>query len=538
MFITATNAAFVFDDQSEQIDLTRHIGFFEDKTQKLSIEKIKLQNFVFSNKSTFSLGYTNSNFWLKTQFEYSSQKTQDFVFTLEIPNISKVEFYLFNQNNELIKQLKTGTETTFDTREDHLRHYIFTFSPQKNQKYTLFALAHNDYGVTFIPLRLQKKEAFMKFYQKEVFLFLLFFGLLIVSIFITIALFIIFKDKIYLYYGIYIFTVMCSRSAIFGFFFQYIHPDNPAYNHITKIVFVLLMAIAFINFVPLMLSSQKVHFPKVQKFFYFQSVLYFLFIIYDLSPLKNLIYTEINQFLINFINFNFVISIVFVLVIIVKALKQNYTPAKYFAFAITPLVIIVLCIILTNYLIINFISIFRYYGFEIGFSFEIILLFVALVNRYKFILEEQKQDYENKLIEFKKQLQKPAEQIEKYQHSKYAISEITENHKLLKAYMQLQKPYLNAEINLTTLADQLNIHHNLLSQVINQVENKNFFDYINSYRIEEAKAMLRNPKFNSLSVEGIGYECGFNTKATFYATFKKLTGFTPAEYKKSEMVEI
>lgn len=70
------------------------------------------------------------------------------------------------------------------------------------------------------------------------------------------------------------------------------------------------------------------------------------------------------------------------------------------------------------------------------------------------------------------------------------------------------------------------------------MENKNFFDYINSYRIENAKRLLKSGKFNTLSVEGIGYDCGFNTKATFYATFKKTTGFSPAEFRKSEMIEI
>lgn len=536
--VFTSQAAFEFDSKTTNYDLSGHIGLFTDQSQKLSIDDIKLKNFQINSKSNFNLGYSNANFWFKTELRNTDILNETFAISIEIPLLSRLHFYLYDQNGNLVKKLITGSETAYKTREEGMRHFMFSFSPIPNQKYTLYTLAHNDFGTTNVPFKFDKKANILQFYQKETFFLELFQGLLIVCFVITLALFVNFKDKVYLFYAIYIFAVFCSRITIFGFMFQYIHPENPEFIPITKIVFILIMATSFINFVPLVLSSQIKYFIRTQKFFYIQSAIYLSLLVYTILPFRNLFSTDFNRYLINFMNFNFLLSIILILTMVYKSLKHNYKPAKYFALAISPLMFIMIYLMLNNYSVINLTGIIYSYPFEIGFSLEISLLFGALINRYKIIMNEQKLDYETKIKTFEIQFQKNQEPIEKYQHSKYSNLEIIENHKLLQNYMQQHKPYLNPEINLTNLAEQLNIHHNLLSQVINQLENKNFFDYINSYRIAEAKAMLRSDKFNTLSAEGIGYECGFNTKATFYATFKKITGFSPAEYKKAEMLEI
>ena len=71
-----------------------------------------------------------------------------------------------------------------------------------------------------------------------------------------------------------------------------------------------------------------------------------------------------------------------------------------------------------------------------------------------------------------------------------------------------------------------------ISQVFNDCFNKNFYDFINLYRIEESKKLLRNPKNNEKTILEILYEAGFNSKSTFNALFKKHTGVTPTEYRK------
>ncbi|MGD9992760.1 MAG: helix-turn-helix domain-containing protein [Salinivirgaceae bacterium] len=102
----------------------------------------------------------------------------------------------------------------------------------------------------------------------------------------------------------------------------------------------------------------------------------------------------------------------------------------------------------------------------------------------------------------------------------------------LKHHMVTKKPYLDANISLPELATTLDIPSHHLSRVINEQFGTNFFDFINQYRIEEVKTRLSNPEYENLSLLGIAFDCGFNTKSAFNRVFKKMTGFTPSEYRK------
>ena len=97
--------------------------------------------------------------------------------------------------------------------------------------------------------------------------------------------------------------------------------------------------------------------------------------------------------------------------------------------------------------------------------------------------------------------------------------------------MMVKKPYLDSELNLIKLAELLNMTPHHLSYIINNGFNENFFQFINGYRVEKAKELLVNEEMNELSILGIAFESGFNSKTAFNTTFKKITGQTPSEFK-------
>ncbi|MEN6455251.1 MAG: AraC family transcriptional regulator [Prolixibacteraceae bacterium] len=101
----------------------------------------------------------------------------------------------------------------------------------------------------------------------------------------------------------------------------------------------------------------------------------------------------------------------------------------------------------------------------------------------------------------------------------------------LKHFMAAEKPYLDANISLPELAGKLQVPSHQLSRIINERFGVNFFDFINQYRIEEVKSRIANPAYENLSLLGIAFDSGFNTKSAFNRVFKKMTGFTPSEYK-------
>lgn len=95
------------------------------------------------------------------------------------------------------------------------------------------------------------------------------------------------------------------------------------------------------------------------------------------------------------------------------------------------------------------------------------------------------------------------------------------------------KMYLNPFLSVPKIAEETNLSTGYISQLINQHSNLNFNDYINKLRIEEAKKILANDDFKNYTIHAIGLETGFNSKSSFYASFKKYTQLTPSEYRKS-----
>lgn len=98
--------------------------------------------------------------------------------------------------------------------------------------------------------------------------------------------------------------------------------------------------------------------------------------------------------------------------------------------------------------------------------------------------------------------------------------------------MEVERLFIDPDIRLTTLSDSLSESPNNVSQIINQYFEQNFYDFINTYRINEAKKIIKSEQYSHLTIEAIGIDVGFKSKSTFYNSFKKNTLLTPLEFKK------
>ena len=122
---------------------------------------------------------------------------------------------------------------------------------------------------------------------------------------------------------------------------------------------------------------------------------------------------------------------------------------------------------------------------------------------------------------------------EKYAKSGLTEKDIMEIYTALNDNMDENSWYKNNELTLVELAKSLNVHPNHLSQVINEMEGKNFHNYINVLRIKEfikLASIAENKKYTIIS---LAYDCGFNTKSTFNKYFKLQTGKTPTDFFNS-----
>ena len=118
-----------------------------------------------------------------------------------------------------------------------------------------------------------------------------------------------------------------------------------------------------------------------------------------------------------------------------------------------------------------------------------------------------------------------------YQKSSLKEELAKEKHNTLADLMVNQKPYLDPNLTLNSLAQLLDIPPHHLSQIINQFEEQNFNDFVNKYRVEEF--IDQASQVSHLSFLGIALDSGFNSKSTFNTVFKKHKGTTPSQYMSS-----
>lgn len=159
------------------------------------------------------------------------------------------------------------------------------------------------------------------------------------------------------------------------------------------------------------------------------------------------------------------------------------------------------------------------------FLFELVIiswyLFKALNNPTLFRSIDSKLKLVSKFVSEEKQ----NDQIKEDEYGKDLLK--------LKEYMVKEKPFLNASLTIQDISNDIEIPVRELSLLINHKLNKHFYDFVNSYRIENAMDILKDSTKNKVTILEILYSVGFNSKSSFNTAFKKHTNTTPTSYRKN-----
>lgn len=164
-------------------------------------------------------------------------------------------------------------------------------------------------------------------------------------------------------------------------------------------------------------------------------------------------------------------------------------------------------IVLVAYKMVGYVS---YITGAISFSFIFYILFVLLYFR------------KNKTAVFNESL--------KYKAKKIQIAEAKELEKKLEKLVKIDKVYKQSDLKLSDVAAKMSIPPHTLSQYLNDNLEKGFSQFINEHRINEAKYIIGND--SDLKIESVAFDCGFSSKSTFNAAFKKIAGTTPTQFKE------
>lgn len=121
---------------------------------------------------------------------------------------------------------------------------------------------------------------------------------------------------------------------------------------------------------------------------------------------------------------------------------------------------------------------------------------------------------------------------DKYRTNKVSPEECKRLYRLLEQEMKRNKPYRNPNLKIADLAESIGTTSHSLSYLFNQFLEKNYYDYINEYRVEEFKSLIRKEQYAKYTLSALAELCGFSSRASFFRSFKKSMGITPNEYIK------
>lgn len=171
---------------------------------------------------------------------------------------------------------------------------------------------------------------------------------------------------------------------------------------------------------------------------------------------------------------------------------------------------------------------YSYYPLRLGSS--ILIYWVAYQGFFRYVVLKDRILLRKEIRKNISTLQEEIELAVKVKAAKQ-IDKAESDFRDINIFIKANQKYLDPILSLDGLAEELEIGNSNLSKMINTYSGSNFPDYINKLRVDEAKKLLGDTEFDAYTIVAIGLECGFNSKSTFYAAFKKFTGITPTAYR-------
>ncbi len=120
---------------------------------------------------------------------------------------------------------------------------------------------------------------------------------------------------------------------------------------------------------------------------------------------------------------------------------------------------------------------------------------------------------------------------EKYEDSKLSPTQLSQHLELIKSVITEERLFLDKDLSLAKVSEKTRLTQRVISLTLNQLANQNFVDFINGYRIERFKELIKQEASNNYTMVAIAESCGFNSSSVFYSAFKKHAGITPKQYK-------
>ncbi len=456
----------VLSPEYKTYKLAKQVFFLEDKEKTLIVDEVEKPNYQHRfepyPKKTINFGYTTSAFWLKFQVK-NLQPEEAWFLEISYPLLDHIEFYS-QKPDSTWAMIKLGDMQSFGEREINYRNFIIPLHQDDTLTRTYFVKAYTK-GALQVPMEIIKARDFYKQNATSELLYGLFYGIMIVMIFYNTVLYFALNDSNYLYYVLSILGSTLFIATITGHIFQHIFPNqvNVAMNMInmSMALFIIGSSLFARNFLETRRSSKLFHRT-------FNVTLVVGFIMFAL-----IFGVDYNIMIRAFT----VITILCCVVLIaagVYMLYRGVRSAKYFVMAWTFYVLGLVSLGLKTIGLFpnNFVT---SHGAEVGSVLEVILLALALADKYALMRTERKKVQDQLLA------QQQQENIRLEKKVKERTAEIEQQKEEIKA----QRDYLEEVYNeLANKNEEINSKNN-------EIESKNKFLEKAKEEIEKAYDIIQ-----------------------------------------------
>jgi AraC-like DNA-binding protein len=499
-------------NHQNSISLLENSKFYCDYKNK-SFQELVTSKFIWEiiDKRLHSFGFEDCKLWIQMNIKNFSN-LDEFYITSEYAWLDEVDIYLL-KNNQFIYQEVNGDQIPFNNRKIKFKLPSFHLSLERFQEYNIY-ISIKSSSEKLVELNLETKESFLARNKMSRDFFPVFFIIGAVVILFNIFIFLKNRFNINLIYTGMLSCLLIYCSIMNGAFYEYIMPNSSFVGD--KLLYTLgfLFLISFYLFWKKFLFL-RLYLPLLSQFYNTVIILNILLVLFFnfgfLFHETIEVFARVNLFLI----------IITSLYSAIKVYKMKFIPAIYSVYGLP---------VSFFFSLIHYMSGIEYFsGNEFtkncvyyGFFIEFLVFFYSISQRLQFIESEVK-------INQKNDINLEEEFIEKIKKSRLENLNREKILHKLNSLMLDEKIYCDEDLNLNRLSEILNIRPDQLSELINQEYKKNFNHFINDFRIEEAKILLK--MYPDRTILSILLSCGFNSKSTFNTEFKKKTGLTPKNFR-------
>jgi len=378
----------VLDRDSDRVDISRHLTYYEDASGEYGIEDI-LSDWpdiasVEQPDEAYNFGFTDSAYWFHTRIENRSNPNQRWVLEGLYPIIDRMEVYFLREDGRIERQ-QAGDSIPFATRGRKHHNINFSFDLPRGEATDVF-LRVTTSGAVQMQLTLWENEAFSAADHQERFILGVYYGLLFCMAAFNLLIFVSIRDKNYLWYVSYIVFYGLLQFTLNGLSFEHLWPEATWWNN-RAISFLIAMGMFSILGFSKSFLALKVNAPRLERIF----VGFMLF--FPIMALASLFWPDYGP-VIRVTTFMASVSVLFILVAGAICLYRNFKPARYFMIAWSALLSGMILYTLKTFGLMpaNFVT---DYAIQIGSAFEVILLSLALADRMRLLMLENQQIQED-----------------------------------------------------------------------------------------------------------------------------------------------